>query len=258
MPWSIERDGRVAVVTMNTNKANAQNETFFQDLHDALDRLESDHHDSPMVLTGVGEIFSAGIDFNYTFPLLARSDPEEIADWFDRYRATNLRLFTYHRPVITAINGHAIAGGLVTALAGDFRICADDELKIGLNEVPVGIAMPSVYVELVRYACGNHATALSLLFGELYAPEQALQLGFVHQLVGAEKLLATAVKRADSIPDAALDAFAGSKQSLLLPVLKRIDTISLGADRQLMANLASSRTKSANAQALAEMTSKKR
>jgi enoyl-CoA hydratase/carnithine racemase len=58
MSWSIERHGRVAVVTMTTNPVNAQNRAFFADLHDAFDRLEQDHPDSPVVLTGQGGRFS--------------------------------------------------------------------------------------------------------------------------------------------------------------------------------------------------------
>jgi enoyl-CoA hydratase len=54
MSWQIERDGRVAVVTMNTNKVNAQNQEFFADLHEAFDTLEREHADSPVVLTGQG------------------------------------------------------------------------------------------------------------------------------------------------------------------------------------------------------------
>ena len=62
MSWTIERRGRVAVVTMTTNPVNAQNRTFFADLHEAFDRLERDHADSPVVLTGTGARFSAGLD----------------------------------------------------------------------------------------------------------------------------------------------------------------------------------------------------
>ena len=55
MSWTIERRGRVAVVTMTTNSVNAQNQAFFADLH-AFDRLERDHPDSPVVLTGTGRV----------------------------------------------------------------------------------------------------------------------------------------------------------------------------------------------------------
>lgn len=254
MSWTIEVEDTVAIVTMNSNKANVQNDDFFVDLHEAFDRLDEDHGDKSVVLTGRDHIFSAGIDFKYTFPIFARSDPDEITDWFERYRATNLRLFTFSRPLIAAINGHAIAGGLITALAADYRLCVTEDVKLGLNEVPVGITMPSIYVELIRYACGNHVTALSTLFGELYAPTRALRFGFVHELIEAADLRDAAIRRASMIPQSAFDAYAGSKRSLLAPVLKRIEDISTGHDRKTNMSAVSERTKKTNAAALKKLS----
>jgi enoyl-CoA hydratase len=67
MSWTIERRGRVAVVTMRTNPVNAQNRAFFADLHDAFDRLERDHADSPVVLTGTGTGSPPGSTWASTF-----------------------------------------------------------------------------------------------------------------------------------------------------------------------------------------------
>lgn len=253
MSWKIELEGRVAVVTMTSNKANVQNDDFFLDLHEAFDRLDTDFPNAPIVLTGTEHIFSAGIDFKYTFPIFARSDPDEITAWFERYRATNLRLFTFPRPMIAAINGHAIAGGLITALAADYRVCVETDAKLGLNEVPVGISMPSVYVELIRYACGNHTAVLTTLFGELYSPPRALQYGFVHQLVNPDLLMETALARANIIPESAFDAYSRSKQSLLTPVLDRIERLSVAHDQQTTMGAVSARTKTANAAALLDL-----
>ncbi|MGH7985812.1 MAG: enoyl-CoA hydratase-related protein, partial [Candidatus Binataceae bacterium] len=69
MPWTIERKrDNVAVVTMNTNTVNAQNPAFFSDLHAALDRLEAEFSDCAVALTGIGAVFSAGLDFDHHFP----------------------------------------------------------------------------------------------------------------------------------------------------------------------------------------------
>ena len=85
MAWSIERRNQhVALVTMNTNKANAQNPTFFDDLHHAFDRLETDFKDCGVVLTGTGRVFSAGLDFDYHFPLFARRSTREVDAWFEQ------------------------------------------------------------------------------------------------------------------------------------------------------------------------------
>ena len=154
MSWTIERRGRVAVVTMTTNPVNAQNRAFFADLHEAFDVLERDHAESPIVLTGTGTRFSAGLDLREHFPLFA-GDRAAVASWFRDYRATNMRLFTYRRPTVAAVNGHAFAGGLITAAVCDHRVAVAEGVRFGLNEVPIGIPMPAVYVRMLAYAWGE-------------------------------------------------------------------------------------------------------
>src|SRR5262249_51207159 len=68
-----------------------------------------------------------------------------------------------------AVNGHAIAGGLITALVCDFRVAACNPARFGLNEVPIGIPMPAAYVEIIKYALGDQVAALATLRGKLYA-----------------------------------------------------------------------------------------
>src|SRR6185295_17885655 len=79
----------------------------------------------------------------------------------------NLRIFTYPRPTIAAINGHAFAGGLITALACDYRL-ATPHARLCLNEVPIGIPMPSTYVEIIRYSIGVSSASELVLFGREY------------------------------------------------------------------------------------------
>ncbi|MGA2929445.1 MAG: hypothetical protein ABSG43_26350 [Solirubrobacteraceae bacterium] len=100
MSWEIERHGCVAVVTMNTNKVNAQNRDFFADLHEVFDPLENEHTESPVVLTGT-DGRTAGLDPDQHFRLFA-GDRAAVADWLTVSRATDMRLFTYPRPTVAA------------------------------------------------------------------------------------------------------------------------------------------------------------
>jgi hypothetical protein len=151
MSWTIERRGRMAVVTVTTNPVNAQNQAFFADLHDAFDQLERDHRDSPVVLTGTGRRFSTGLDLDEHFRLFT-GDPAAVGWWFAGYWETNMRLFTYPRPTVAAMTGHAFAGGLITAAVCDHRIAVTSDASFGLNEVPIGIPMPAIYIRMLAYA----------------------------------------------------------------------------------------------------------
>lgn len=224
MPWTIERKSdHVALVTMNTNKANAQNPTFFDDLHRAFDRLEAEFADCAVVLTGTGRVFSAGLDFEYHFPLFARRSLGEIDAWFDAYRATNLRLFAYPRPTVAAINGHAYAGGLITALNCDYRVAADGPFQFALNEVPIGIPMPAAYVEMIKHAVGSAVAQELTLFGRVYDLASAVRLGVVGKTVPPDKLIAEALDWAQTVHPDCHTAYAFSKRALQATAVAAID-----------------------------------
>jgi enoyl-CoA hydratase len=233
--WTIERRGRVAVVTMTTNPVNAQNRAFFADLHDAFDRLERDHADSPVVLTGTGKRFSAGLDLGEHFPVFA-GDPVGVASWFREYRATNMRLFTYPRPTVAAVNGHAFAGGLITAAVCDHRIAVDDDTaRFGLNEVPIGIPMPAVYVRMLAHAWGEPVATRTSLFGEVFTATQAHELGMVHELVPAGELLDRAVTFAEIVPEDCLGPYAFTKRACRAAALRDIVELADPLDTELPA-----------------------
>ena len=233
MPWDIEVFDGCAVVRMNTNKVNVQNDRFFSDLHQAFDRLEREFNELPVVLTGQGNTFSAGIDFQFSFEIFGSGSHAKIRDWYRTYRETNLRIFQYPRPTVAAINGHAIAGGLITALDCDFRVAARANAKFGLNEVPIGIPMPAAYVEIIKYALGDQVGALTTLRGELYGLEEAAKLGFFHEVVEVDELLPTATRYARCITPDCNTAYAMSKKALQDSVMRQIDERTVALDAQL-------------------------
>jgi enoyl-CoA hydratase len=232
MSWTIDRHGRVAVVTMTTNPVNAQNRAFFADLHEAFDRLEAEHADSPVVLTGQGRRFSAGLDLGEHFPLFA-GPPDGVAAWFAEYRATNLRLFTYPRPTVAAVNGHAFAGGLITSAVCDRRIAVDAGARFSLNEVPIGIPMPAVYVRMLTYAWGERAAARVSLFGEMFDQDQAHALGMFDELLPADQVLERAIAVADSIPEDTMEQYAFTKRAAQAAALRDIADLADPLDEEL-------------------------
>jgi len=237
MAWNIEVLDGCAVVRMNTNKVNVQNDRFFADLHDAFDRLEREFSDLPVVLTGQGDVFSAGIDFQYSFGIFGSGSHDIIRQWYRTYRETNLRIFQYPRPTVAAVNGHAIAGGLVTALDCDFRVAARKPARFGLNEVPIGIPMPAAYVEIIKYALGGPVAALATLRGKLYELEEASRLGFFHEVVEPDKLLDTAISYARCITPDCNTAYAMSKKALQDDVVRQIEGRTVALDALLPAGM---------------------
>ena len=257
MAWKIEVVDGCAIVRMNTNKVNAQNDQFFADLHGAFDRLEREFGELPLVLTGQGDAFSAGIDFQYSFDIFGSGSEDKIRAWYQTYRETNLRIFTYPRPTVAAVNGHAIAGGLITALDCDFRVAARKSTKFGLNEVPIGIPMPAAYVEIIKYALGDQVGALTTLRGKLYDLEEAERLGFFHEVVEPEQLLSTAISYAKCISPDCNTAYAMSKKALQDGVLRQIEERTVTLDERLPAGMSDSGNRKAQDRRRQEIMKKK-
>jgi enoyl-CoA hydratase len=130
---SVETRGQVAVVTMTHGRANALDTGLCRALAGRLGELERDGHRA-VVLTGHGNIFSAGVD------LLALRDggPGYLEEFLPALSEAFLAVFTCPLPVVAAVNGHAIAGGCVLACACDHRVMNAGHGRIGVTELLVG------------------------------------------------------------------------------------------------------------------------
>ena len=240
MSWDINFEDGVVVVTMNTNAENRQNDLFFNDLHDTLDKLEKDYPYCPIILTAKGPIFSVGLDFESVFSFLASANEEDAYQWFKTYKSTNLRLFSHPAPTIAAINGHAVAGGTITAIVCDYRIVAKNEkLKMGLTETQVGLPIPYAYTELFSHILGTQQASLSGMFGLSYNIYQAKDMGYLHQIVEPDQLIHEALKMARSIPKNSLKSYVMTKKSLQYSVLERIKNNSDVLDREAVKEMIS-------------------
>jgi enoyl-CoA hydratase len=213
----IERDGAVAILSMQAGKANAINPRFLDLLGGCLEELTRTPPGA-LVLTGDARSFSAGLDL----PALIDLETAELTDFIRRFSDTMLRVFTLPFPVVAAVNGHAIAGGCVLALQADVRLMASGDSRIGLNEVRLGLGLPAAVVETLR--CQVPAASLLPVAAEggLFLPEEALRLGLVHEVVEKAQLLVRARERATVLAALPPLAFAQVKASLRRPVLASI------------------------------------
>jgi enoyl-CoA hydratase len=124
------------------------------------------------------------------------------------------RVFACPRPIVAAINGHAIAGGCVLALQCDWRILVQADAKIGLNETQLGIGLPSSVLEPLRLQVPA-ASLLPIAYeGKLFSPPEALALGLVHELSPAGELEARATERAQALAQVPAAALAQVKLGL--------------------------------------------
>ena len=158
-----------------------------------------------------------------------------------------MRLFTYPRPTVAAVNGHAFAGGLITAAVCDYRVAVDDdEARFGLNEVPIGIPMPAVYVRMLAYAWGEPVAARACLLGEIFSPVQADALGLVHELVPAGKFGDRAVAIAERTLEDCLEQYAFTNRAAQAAAVRDIADIADPLDRKLHLGMTSDQARHAH------------
>ena len=215
---SDDRPGGVRVLTLDRPPANAEDETLLTDLAAALDAARSDDAVRAVVLTGAGRFFCGGFDLR-----APRRDDVTGPLFRGLFRDTHLRLLTLPKPTVTMLNGHAIAGGLVLALACDYRLGLDGDYRLGVNEVAIGASYPTVALEIVRLRL-THARASELLLGAaLYPASQALRLGVVDELLPADTFVPTVLRRAARLGAFPREAYAHTKAALLAGVVARVE-----------------------------------
>ena len=182
----------------------------------------------PIVLTGAGRCFSAGVDL--------RAIIDGGADYTDRFLAAIadafLAVFDHPAPAVAAINGHAIAGGCVIAMAADIRLMSSG--LIGLSEVAVGLPFPVAAVEICRYAMGTSVTR-AVLEADNIDVESASQRGWVDEVVSPRDLVARAVATANKLGQHSPTAYAAMKEQLHRHAREAIDAgAELDADVQAL------------------------
>jgi enoyl-CoA hydratase len=203
---------------MDLPRGNAIGRAFLGDMGRALDGLQAEGS-PPLVLTGVRQVFCVGLDLVEAFGL-ARRDLETFVEDFE---ALFLRLFTWPAPTAAAVNGHAIAGGGILALACDRRFLVAEASSFGLNEVRLGIPFPPVALEIARYAAPPSAHVPLLLEGQRFTAAQAFGLGLVHGLADhPERAVADAVAWAQAAAEVPARAWALVKGDLQEAALQAI------------------------------------
>lgn len=220
----------IATLTIKHGKANALDIALCSELAKCFDELRASDARA-VVMTGQGRIFSAGVD------LLQLTSGG--ADYVRRFLPILHRLydavFFHPRPVVAAMNGHAVAGGCVLACCADRRIMARGNGRVGVTELLVGVPFPALAFEIVRFAVPQRHLSEFMLSGATYDVDAALARGWVDEVVEAEKLLQHAVAAARSLASLSPAAFAQTKKQLRQEAAERVERSGAATDATVTA-----------------------
>ncbi|WP_340067226.1 enoyl-CoA hydratase/isomerase family protein [Ascidiimonas aurantiaca] len=193
----IHKENAVALVTINRpSKLNALNKATIEELHHVMCYLETDIETKVVIITGSGEkAFVAGADIAEFAGFsvkegarLARKGQESLFNLLENFP----------KPVIAAVNGFALGGGLELAMACHFRI-ASDNARMGLPEVSLGVIPGYGGTQRLPQLVGKGRALEMITTAGMIDTEKALLYGLINQMVAQEELLPTCRKIAEKI-----------------------------------------------------------
>ncbi|WP_165664191.1 crotonase/enoyl-CoA hydratase family protein [Metapseudomonas otitidis] len=213
---SYQLEDGIATLTLSNGKVNAISPDVIAAFNAALDRAEQDR--AIVILTGQPGILSGGYDLK-----VMTSGPQNAVNLVAAGSTLARRMLAHPYPIIVACPGHAVAKGAFLLLSADYRIGVEGPFNIGLNEVQIGMTMHHVGIELARDRLRKSAFHRSVINGEMFDPQGALDAGFLDKVVPAETLLPTALAAAQQLKKINMTAHRNTKLKVRKALLETLD-----------------------------------
>lgn len=207
----------VTLLTLDRPKANA----FSPELVAGLSKALAASEDARAVVLGsaIPGMFSAGWDL----PRIVDADRPAMEEFVSAFCDLVRELFVFGPPLVAALPGHAIAGGLIVAMGADERLAARGKAKFGLSEVVLGVSVPQCLMEPFRHVVGARHMERLAATGENVGVEEALAIGLIDRVVPAEELADRAFERARFLAGLAPEAHAAIKRRSRAAAVARFD-----------------------------------
>jgi enoyl-CoA hydratase len=205
---SLEPHDEVVVVRIHRPPANAMDLELLAEGEAVAERVRSEEH-AAVVLTGSDGFFSGGVDLKFV-PTLDAEGQQAMVNGINQLFAA---WHGFPRPVVSAVNGHAVAGGLILALCGDWRVGAT-EGSYGLTELRAGVPYPAVAQAVVRNELGPSAARRLMMLADLVDAAEAQRLGVFDEVVPRSAVLERALSTAKDLASLPAAGFASLKGEL--------------------------------------------
>lgn len=206
----------IATLTLNNGKVNAISPDVIAAFNAALDQAVADR--AVVIITGQPGILSGGYDLK-----VMTAGPKEAVALVTAGSTLARRLLSHPFPVIVACPGHAVAKGAFLLLSADYRIGVDGPFSIGLNEVQIGMTMHHAGIELARDRLRRSAFHRSVINGEMFDPQSAVDAGFLDKVVTAEELQGAALTAARQLKKINMLAHKNTKLKVRKQLLETLD-----------------------------------
>ncbi len=190
-----EKSAQIGYLTLNRpSLLNAINVQLISDFKEAINQVEEDDGIRILIITGAGKAFQAGADIGD----LVKMNPLQLHEWNHKILENWQALEALRKPVIAAINGFALGGGLELALSCDIRIAAENA-RLGLPEVTLGIIPGTGGTQRLPRLVGRGFALEMLLTGGIITAQEAYRIGLVNKVVPEGQAVVAAEEVANKI-----------------------------------------------------------
>lgn len=224
MAVTTERRGEVLVIHLDDGRANAVTLELIAELTEAVRRADADPEVKALVLHGREGRFSGGFDLG----VMRSGDMRAIAELASGGGLLVHTLYGADLPVVIACTGHAIAMGAMLLMSGDQRVGADGDFKIGMNELAIGISLPDWALTILLERLDRRRVQEALMTARLYGPSEAVEVGYLDEVVAPERVLDRAMEIAEGLAATIdLKAYATTARTLRGSMLAALEAQAL-------------------------------
>jgi enoyl-CoA hydratase len=217
-PVTVERHGRVLLATMDDGRANALSTVMSGALRAVIDEAENDPSVGAVVIAGRPGRFCAGFDLG----VIRGGDREAILTMVRDGGRLVGQAYGAAVPVVAACTGHAVAAGALLLLGCDHRIGPDTDVKIGLNEVAIGLTLPPWALAIAEARLSPRHLQTSVVNSRLHSGPEAVDAGFLDAVVAPDEVVGAALARAAELAELDPGAYAATVAALRGPTLERM------------------------------------
>ena len=218
---TIEQRGLVRIVTMDDGKANAFSLEVINDLHGLLREAEADDETRSLVIAGREGRFSGGFDLS----AMRAGDVDAVVELVAAGGALVADLYASPLTVVAAATGHAVAAGALVLLGCDHRVGVDGPVKIGLNEVAIGMVLPPWALIIARDRLSKRYFHSSTTNARLFDGRTAVDAGFLDEVVAAESVVERAIEKATELSTLVPAAYTRTVEVVRGPVIAEMRAV---------------------------------
>ena len=183
-----ENQGNILILKLSDGMTNAIDLNTLRQLDQAVKQVNEDPALKGLILTGEGRFFSSG----FSLPMFIRfTTREEVTAFFEEQENILVNFFTCTKPVVTVMNGHSAAMGLILSMASDYRIVKNHpKIKLGMSEIKIGLGLSIAQTAVMRFGLDSDKKYRDVMyFGNMMDVNRARELEIVDEVAEEENLI---------------------------------------------------------------------